>query len=385
MKRLTVFSFIILCALLIHPANTTVQANQCTADAAFVTDVTVPDDTVFAPGERFDNGLPSLLGHPQEDEPIDPEATPAGSPEPSGVISNIAQHVAEGLAEGKRYEVKAKDEAVMFRDRAAWDSGETAKQTDWWKVVRVEGDFLWGRDSDGNEFCVSANGDSEATHLDLRPVKALDDDLGKGQEPVKSEITGLTLPFASGTPIYGIVYVDKNPGPGYLDWLGNTTGYGCRPNFDEHTGTDFYAERGTNVLMAASKGIVIDIVRNHPEDGNTVIVYTENPNFGSLYLAYAHLDNINVNNSQEVKRGDVIGTLGRTGIFPDCDPRHLHFGVSLSAHNWNLMSLDPFTPPRADMWGRKNKTEGPFGIWAQGGNGILYPDGTTLDLSNLEK
>ena len=185
MKRLTVFSFIVLCALLALPANTTVQAHQYTSDAAFVADVTVPDDTVFAPGERFDNELPSLLGHPQEDEPIDPEVTPAGSPEPGDVINNIAQHVAEGLAEGERYEVRAIDEAVMFRDKAAWDSGETAKQTGWWEVIRAEADFLLGKDSQGNEFWVSANGDSEATHLDIRPAKIVNEDLGEGEKVVK--------------------------------------------------------------------------------------------------------------------------------------------------------------------------------------------------------
>ena len=194
MKRLTVFSLIILCALLALPANTTVQANPHTSDAAFVADVTVPDDTVFAPGERFDNGFPSLLGHPQQDEPIDPEVSPAGSPEPGDVINNIAQHVAEGLAEGERYEVRAIDEAVMFRDKAAWDSGETAKQTGWWEVIRAEADFLLGKDSQGNEFWVSANGDSEATHLDTRPATSADEDLGEGEDPVKDvtepQVTG---------------------------------------------------------------------------------------------------------------------------------------------------------------------------------------------------
>ena len=184
MKRLAVFSLIILSALLALPANTTVQAHQYTSDAAFVADVTVPDETVHAPGERCDVGWRSLLGHPQEDEPIDPEATPASSPDPGAVIDNIAQYVAEGLAEGKKYEVKA-DEFVMFRNKAAWDSGETAKQAGWWEVIRVEGDFVWGRDSEGNEFCVSANGNSEATHLDLRPAEISDEDLGGGEGLVK--------------------------------------------------------------------------------------------------------------------------------------------------------------------------------------------------------
>ena len=185
MKRLTVFSLIILCVLFTLPANITVQANQYASDAAFVADVTVADDTVFAPGERCYSGLPSLLGHPQQDEPIDPEVTPTGSPEPGDVIDNIAQHVAEGLAEGERYEVRAIDEAVMFRDKAAWDSGESAKQTDWWEVIRVEGDFVWGKDSEGNKFCVSANGDPEATHLDLRLAEISDEDLEEGVKLVK--------------------------------------------------------------------------------------------------------------------------------------------------------------------------------------------------------
>ena len=148
----------------------------------------VHPDTRMAGNTEKSAGKASPLKQPENQDPeptFDPEATPATAPEVGAVISNIAQHVGDGLAEGKKYEIRAMDEGVMFRDKAAWKSGETTKQTDWWEVIRVEGDFLLGKDNQGNEFWVSANGDSEATHLDIRPAKLTDEDLGKEEVPVK--------------------------------------------------------------------------------------------------------------------------------------------------------------------------------------------------------
>lgn len=90
-----------------------------------------------------------------------------------------------------------------------------------------------------------------------------------------------------------------------------------------HSGIDFGAPNGTNIL-AAEDGVVVtaEFLSGY---GNTVII-----NHGSnLMTLYAHIrpNGIKVKKGQEVKRGDVIAEVGTTGTSTGY---HLHFEVRLN-------------------------------------------------------
>ncbi|MDY6407342.1 MAG: M23 family metallopeptidase [Pseudomonadota bacterium] len=87
-----------------------------------------------------------------------------------------------------------------------------------------------------------------------------------------------------------------------------------------HSGTDLAAPIGTPVLSPAT-GKVVYI---HPDmflTGKTVLI---DHGFG-VFSSYSHLNSIEVQLNQEVKSGDLIGTVGQTGR---ATGPHLHFTVT---------------------------------------------------------
>ena len=85
-----------------------------------------------------------------------------------------------------------------------------------------------------------------------------------------------------------------------------------------HQGIDVEAPRLTPVL-ATSDGIVVK-AKNEGDWGNLIIL-----DHGNGYQSfYAHLENFNVSNNKAVKKGDVIGYLGNTGL---SSGYHLHYEV----------------------------------------------------------
>lgn len=86
-----------------------------------------------------------------------------------------------------------------------------------------------------------------------------------------------------------------------------------------HTGIDFSAPTGTPVY-ATGDGVVLESEGSGNGYGLAVKV---NHGFGFETL-YAHLSKINVSTGQKVKRGDVIGLVGSTGL---AQAPHLHYEV----------------------------------------------------------
>ncbi len=86
-----------------------------------------------------------------------------------------------------------------------------------------------------------------------------------------------------------------------------------------HTGMDFTAPTGTEVY-ATGNGVVADVVFSARGYGNTIII---DHGFGYKTL-YAHLSKSLVHPGTKVKRGDVIGLVGNTGM--SMAP-HLHYEV----------------------------------------------------------
>lgn len=86
-----------------------------------------------------------------------------------------------------------------------------------------------------------------------------------------------------------------------------------------HTGVDIAAKRGTPIY-ASGNGVVVRPVRGMGGYGRHVVI---DHGFGYQSL-YAHLSKVEVRPGQRVKRGEVIGYVGSTGL--SVAP-HLHYEV----------------------------------------------------------
>lgn len=89
-----------------------------------------------------------------------------------------------------------------------------------------------------------------------------------------------------------------------------------------HSGMDFTAPTGTDVF-ATGDGAVKTVKSQRRELGNHIII---DHGFG-YQTVYAHLDGFNVKVGQKVKRGDIIGFVGNTGL---STAPHLHYEVLLN-------------------------------------------------------
>ncbi|HBH48762.1 MAG TPA: peptidase M23, partial [Bacteroidales bacterium] len=89
-----------------------------------------------------------------------------------------------------------------------------------------------------------------------------------------------------------------------------------------HYGMDFTAPTGTEIY-ATGDGIIEGLDKSKRGYGNKIII---NHGFGYKTL-YAHMNSFNVKKGQKVKRGDVIGYVGNTGL---STAPHLHYEVLLN-------------------------------------------------------
>lgn len=98
-----------------------------------------------------------------------------------------------------------------------------------------------------------------------------------------------------------------------------------------HRGTDIAAPEGTPI-KAANDGIVTLSGGNFFYSGNMVII----DHGQNLFTLYAHMKTTSVEVGQKVKKGDIIGTVGKTGR---ATGPHLHFGASINDVRFNPSSL----------------------------------------------
>ncbi|MDJ0717565.1 MAG: LysM peptidoglycan-binding domain-containing M23 family metallopeptidase [Prochloraceae cyanobacterium] len=120
----------------------------------------------------------------------------------------------------------------------------------------------------------------------------------------------------SGYPLPNVAKVELSYG-----WQENHT----RQQRMFHPGIDLLAELGTTVLSAET-GIVA-FVGKQKSYGNLVII--NHP--GGWQTRYGHLATIKVKIGQQVRVGDTIGTVGKSGI-PDLHQPHLQFEIRRKNH-----------------------------------------------------
>jgi len=94
-----------------------------------------------------------------------------------------------------------------------------------------------------------------------------------------------------------------------------------------HEGMDFTASTGTEVY-ATGDGVVETVKQSYRGYGKRVVI---NHGFG-YKTRYAHLTDFNVRKGQKVKRGDVIGYVGNTGL---STAPHLHYEVEKGGEKIN--------------------------------------------------
>jgi len=108
----------------------------------------------------------------------------------------------------------------------------------------------------------------------------------------------------------------------YLKEISDEFGYRKHPIFNKwifHEGIDISADMKTPIYASAN-GIIIKKVKSKKGYGNRIVI-----EHGYGYkTVYAHLYSFNVNINQKVKKGDLIGWVGNTGL--STGP-HLHYEI----------------------------------------------------------
>lgn len=95
----------------------------------------------------------------------------------------------------------------------------------------------------------------------------------------------------------------------------------------KHTGIDIIGQRGTPIYATAD-GVVIDQANGYTGYGILVVI-----DHGRGYkTAYAHLSKKAVKTGQKVKRGDIVGYMGSTGLSVGT---HLHYEVFKNGEHVN--------------------------------------------------
>ncbi|KPK80800.1 MAG: peptidase M23 [Bacteroides sp. SM23_62_1] len=109
-----------------------------------------------------------------------------------------------------------------------------------------------------------------------------------------------------------------------------------------HYGMDFTAPTGTEVY-ATGNGKIIQVEWSRRGLGNHIII---DHGYGYKTL-YAHLNGFNVKLGQQVKRGDVIGFVGSTGL---STAPHLHYEIHLNNKKVNPINyyFNDLTPEEYD-------------------------------------
>ncbi len=120
-----------------------------------------------------------------------------------------------------------------------------------------------------------------------------------------------------------------------------TSPFGVRRTFNgaiesRHRGLDLDGVEGDPVY-AANDGVVVLVARDYYFTGNAVLV----DHGDELFTLYFHLSRLDVEEGQRVKRGQLLGAIGKTGRVTG---PHLHFAVKLAGDYVDPSDLLRFVP-----------------------------------------
>lgn len=156
-------------------------------------------------------------------------------------------------------------------------------------------------------------------------------------------------PVRSKTPIRTVSKSLAFPVAGSKSNIGSLWGASRDGGRRRHQGIDIFAKKGTPVV-AISDGI-ITLKDNTPIGGKTLWLKSEDHSWTAYY---AHLDKHLVKEGQRVRKGQVIGTVGKTGN-ARTTPAHLHFGI-VKGKGWvNPLPYVKYSPKVAAKVTQKKK------------------------------
>lgn len=117
-------------------------------------------------------------------------------------------------------------------------------------------------------------------------------------------------------------------------WVSSDFGRRKNPfsgEWKNHNGIDLAANTGTPVYAVKDGGVTV-CIKMDPTFGNYIILSHDR---GKMTSVYAHLSKLNVEKDQVVKKGDIIGWVGQTGM---ATGPHLHFEIRQGG-----VAMDPET------------------------------------------
>jgi murein DD-endopeptidase MepM/ murein hydrolase activator NlpD len=126
--------------------------------------------------------------------------------------------------------------------------------------------------------------------------------------------------------------------------------------FRMHDGMDFTAPIGSDVY-ATGDGVVSDIQRSRARRGYGNLIEIDH-GYGYKTI-YAHLEEIKVRPGQKVKRGDIIASVGNTGL---STAPHLHYEIRKSNRSVNPINyyFNDLTPEEFDAMIELSQQGGSF-------------------------
>ena len=99
--------------------------------------------------------------------------------------------------------------------------------------------------------------------------------------------------------------------------------------WNTHNGIDIAADLGSPI-KAAMDGTVVEVISNDPKLGVVVVI----DHGGGIKTLYANLQSDNlVKKGDLIKKGQIIGAVGKTAPYEIEDPPHLHFEVLKDGKN----------------------------------------------------
>lgn len=194
------------------------------------------------------------------------------------------------------------------------------------RLLQVNGSLLQTVDEKNDELNYLTN--------ELTEIEAIIGLRGEAEEVRQAQSIGERLDAAGHTALERTTFLQNVPSGFPLQDRGVTSDYGWRshPVHQDrrfHTGIDLRAGVGTPVVATADA--VVEYAGFHRQSGfgNLVIL---NHNFG-FRTYFAHLDNYSVKPGEFVRKGQVIGASGETGV---SEGPHLHYEI------WHIQRrLDP--------------------------------------------